>query len=174
MTTTIGTSVQVRDFGYRHSSRKKAALAGINLDIAPGERVLLTGDSGSGKSTLLAALAGVLGDDSEGETFGSMLVDASSVGLVLQDPDSQVIASRIGDDVAFGCENLQVPSEQIWSRVEQALDMVGLDLPLNHPTKYLSGGQKQRLALAGVIAMGARLILLDEPTANLDLSLIHI
>lgn len=168
MTTTIGTSVQVRDFGYRHSSRKKAALAGINLDIAPGERVLLTGDSGSGKSTLLAALAGVLGDDSEGETFGSMLVDASSVGLVLQDPDSQVIASRIGDDVAFGCENLQVPSEQIWSRVEQALDMVGLDLPLNHPTKYLSGGQKQRLALAGVIAMGARLILLDEPTANLD------
>lgn len=168
MTTAIGTSVQVRNFGYRHASRKNPALQGINLDIAPGERVLLTGDSGSGKSTLLAALAGVLGDDTEGEATGSLLVDASSVGLVLQDPDSQVIASRVGDDVAFGCENLQVPRDQIWTRVERALGMVGLDLPLSHPTKYLSGGQKQRLALAGVIAMGAGLILLDEPTANLD------
>ncbi len=168
MTTAIGTRVTIRDFGYRHASRRKPALQGINLDIAPGERVLLSGDSGSGKSTLLAALAGVLGDETEGETYGSLLVDASSVGLVLQDPDSQVIASRIGDDVAFGCENLQIPREEIWRRVETALAMVGLDLPLSHPTKYLSGGQKQRLALAGVIAMGARLILLDEPTANLD------
>lgn len=168
MTTTMGTQVTVRNFGYRHASRKKPAFSNIILDIAPGERVLLTGDSGSGKSTLLAALAGVLGDDTEGQTYGSLLVDASSTGLVLQDPDSQVIASRVGDDVAFGCENLGIPREEIWPRVEQALDMVGLDLPLDHPTRHLSGGQKQRLALAGVIAMGARLILLDEPTANLD------
>ncbi|GAB3596038.1 Putative HMP/thiamine import ATP-binding protein YkoD [Corynebacterium faecale] len=168
MTTTIGTRVTVRDFGYRHASRKKPAFQGINMTIEPGERILLTGDSGSGKSTLLAALAGVLGDDTEGETYGSLLIDAAAVGLVLQDPDSQVIASRIGDDVAFGCENLKVPREQIWPRVERALDMVGLTLPLDHPTRHLSGGQKQRLALAGVIAMGANLILLDEPTANLD------
>ncbi len=89
-------------------------------------------------------------------------------GLVLQDPDSQVILARVGDDVAFGCENLGVPRAQIWPRVEAALDAVGLDVPLEHPTKALSGGQKQRLALAGVLAMGPGLVLLDEPTANLD------
>lgn len=168
MTVAIGTRVIARNFGYRHASRKNPALQNISFDIAPGERVLLTGASGSGKSTLLAALAGVLGGGEEGESSGELLCDASSVGLVLQDPDSQVIASRIGDDVAFGCENMGVPRAEIWPRVEQALEMVGLNLPLSHPTKYLSGGQKQRLALAGVIAMGARLILLDEPTANLD------
>ncbi|MFP7366037.1 ABC transporter ATP-binding protein [Corynebacterium callunae] len=168
MTVAIGTRVIARNFGYRHASRKNPALSNINFDIAPGDRVLLTGASGSGKSTLLAALAGVLGGGEEGESSGELLCDASSVGLVLQDPDSQVIASRIGDDVAFGCENMGIPRAEIWPRVERALDMVGLNLPLSHPTKYLSGGQKQRLALAGVIAMGARLILLDEPTANLD------
>src|SRR5699024_688611 len=128
----------------------------------------ISGDSGSGKSTLLSALAGVLGGDDEGTLRGELTINAEAVGLVLQDPDSQVIASRVGDDVAFGCENLSLPREEIWRRVNQALEMVGLDLSLEHPTARLSGGQKQRLALAGVIAMGAELILLDEPTANLD------
>src|SRR5699024_1555614 len=139
MTTTMGTQVTVRNFGYRHASRKKPAFSNITLDIAPGERVLLTGDSGSGKSTLLAALAGVLGDDTEGQTYGSLLVDASSTGLVLQDPDSQVIASRVGDDVAFVCEDLGIPREGRWQRVEQALVMFGRDLPLGHPRRQLSG-----------------------------------
>lgn len=166
-----GASVQARDFGWRHASRQQPALSGVNLDIAPGQRVLLTGNSGSGKSTLLSALGGVLGDAEEGESCGSLRVDAAetpTVGMVLQDPDSQVISSRIGDDVAFGCESLGVPREEIWPRVEHSLDLVGLDLPLSHPTAHLSGGQKQRLALAGVMAMGANLLLLDEPTANLD------
>lgn len=163
-----GAAVTARDFGWRHASRSLPALRAINLDISPGQRVLLTGDSGSGKSTLLAALAGVLGDDSDGEQTGTLEVDGATVGLVLQDPDSQVISSRVGDDVAFGCENLGVERTEIWRRVGAALEMVGLDLPLDHPTAHLSGGQKQRLALAGVIAMGATLILLDEPTANLD------
>lgn len=88
--------------------------------------------------------------------------------MVLQDPDSQVILERVGDDVAFGCENLGVPRDEIWARVGAALEDVGLDLPLNHPTSALSGGQKQRLALAGVIAMRPGVLLLDEPTANLD------
>ncbi|WP_080795662.1 ABC transporter ATP-binding protein [Corynebacterium pacaense] len=166
MTIATGARVEARRFSYRHGSRRDPALSDVSFRIEPGERVLLTGDSGSGKSTLLAALAGVLDDD--GEPSGSLLVDADSTGLVLQDPDAQTVASRIGDDVAFGCENLGVPREEIWPRVEAALEMVGLDLPLDHPTRHLSGGQKQRLALAGVIAMGARLILLDEPTANLD------
>jgi energy-coupling factor transport system ATP-binding protein len=117
----------------------------------------------------------VLGGDEEGESTGELLVDGAPAvatrgraGLVLQDPDSQVILARAGDDVAFGCENLGVPRAEIWPRVESALDAVGLDVPLDHPTKALSGGQKQRLALAGMLAMRPGLVLLDEPTANLD------
>ncbi len=153
-------------FSYRHSGRKDFALSGLNFEINPGEQVLLLGASGSGKSTLLAAICGVLGDD-DGEASGILTVDGT-VGMVLQDPDSQVIASRVGDDVAFGMENLRMPREEIWRRVPWALELVGLDLSLDHPTSQLSGGQKQRLALAGVLAMGADIILLDEPTANLD------
>jgi energy-coupling factor transport system ATP-binding protein len=147
----------------------------LTFAIRPGERVLLLGASGAGKSTLLQALAGVLGGPDEGEQQGELLVDGrpaagvrGEVGLVLQDPDSQVVLARVGDDVAFGCENLGVPREEIWRRVDAALDAVGLDLPRSHPTSSLSGGQKQRLALAGVLAMRPRLLLLDEPTANLD------
>ena len=137
--------------------------------------MLLLGASGSGKSTLLHGLAGVLGGDDDGEALGEVLVGgrpAASArgiaGLVLQDPDAQVVLARVGDDVAFGCENLGVPREEIWPRVREALDDVGLDVPLDRPTKALSGGQKQRLALAGALAMRPGLLLLDEPTANLD------
>ncbi len=143
--------------------------------MQPGERVLLLGPSGSGKSTLLAALAGVLGGDDEGDSAGELTVAGrdprsarGSAGLVLQDPDSQVIMSRVGDDVAFGCENLGVPRDELWRRVREALDLVGLAVPLEHPTASLSGGQKQRLALAGALAMRPGLLLLDEPTANID------
>lgn len=158
--------ITARGFGYRHASRKHKALQDISFDISRGERVLLLGPSGAGKSTLLSAIAGLI-DSSEGAVDGD-LTTHGVVGMVLQDPDSQVISSRVGDDVAFGCENLRVPAEEIWPRVHEALEMVGLKLPLSHPTEKLSGGQKQRLALAGVIAMGADVIVLDEPTANLD------
>jgi len=147
----------------------------LDLAIEPGERVLLLGASGSGKSTLLQAMAGVLGGDDEGDQSGELLLDGRSpagqrgrVGLLLQDPDSQIILPRVGDDVAFGCENLGVPREEIWRRVPRALAAVGLELPFDHSTSELSGGQKQRLALAGVLAMQPGLLLLDEPTANLD------
>lgn len=147
----------------------------LDLRIEPGERVLLLGASGAGKSTLLHGLAGVLGGDEEGTETGRLLVDGmhpsrlrGQVGLVLQDPESQVVLARLGDDVAFGLENVGVPREEIWPRVRRALDRVGLRLPLDHDTSALSGGQKQRLALAGAVAVGAGLMLLDEPTANLD------
>lgn len=149
-------------------------MTSLDLSIAAGERVLLLGASGAGKSTLLRALAGVIGHD-EGEQTGELLVGGmpptalrGTSGLVLQDTDSQVILSRIGDDVAFGCENLGVPRDEIWRRVRLSLDDVGLLLPLDHPTARLSGGQRQRLALAGVLAMNPGVLLLDEPTANLD------
>ncbi|MFC4242826.1 ABC transporter ATP-binding protein [Gryllotalpicola reticulitermitis] len=150
-------------------------MSGLDLAVEPGERVLLLGPSGAGKSTLLAALAGVVGGDEEGEHQGELSVDGAApetvrgrAGLVLQDPDAQAVLPRVGDDVAFGCENLGVPREEIWPRVSAALDAVGLDVPLSHPTARLSGGERQRLAIAGVLAMRPGLLLLDEPTANLD------
>ncbi|MDQ0819207.1 energy-coupling factor transporter ATP-binding protein EcfA2 [Arthrobacter sp. V4I6] len=182
--------VTARGWGWRHAGRSRPAVNGLDLDISPGERVLLLGPSGSGKSTLLHALAGVLGDnaaDALGDNSGAVTAEDSDetgtlhidgaapraqrgrAGLVQQDPETQVVLSRLGDDVAFGAENLSVPAAEIWTRVGEALDDVGLGrLPLDHPTSALSGGQKQRLALAGILAMRPGLILLDEPTANLD------
>ncbi|QRP21671.1 ABC transporter ATP-binding protein [Corynebacterium macginleyi] len=173
------TKITARGYGWTHAGRSQPALHDIDLVIEPGERVLLCGDSGSGKSTLLAAMAGVLGSDEEGTRTGEIILEDSAgtveepgrtipVGLVLQDPDSQVISARVGDDIAFGCENLAYPREEIWRRVQQAQELVGPYVELDFSTTYLSGGQKQRLALAGVIAMGAGVVLLDEPTANLD------
>ncbi|MFE4228121.1 ABC transporter ATP-binding protein [Arthrobacter sp. NPDC056886] len=180
-------AVTARGWGWRHAGRPRPAVSGLDLDIRPGERVLLLGPSGAGKSTLLHALAGVLGDGAAGasgtagdaedaDETGSLLIDGAPpraqrgrAGLVQQDPETQVVLSRLGDDVAFGAENLAVPAAEIWPRVREALDDVGLGrLPLDHPTSALSGGQKQRLALAGILAMRPGLLLLDEPTANLD------
>jgi len=168
-------AVSAAGWGWQHSGRTRMAVHDLDLTIEPGERVLLLGPSGAGKSTLLHALAGVLGGDDEASESGRLLIDGrpaaeqrGRAGLMQQDPDSQVVLSRLGDDVAFGAENLCVPRPEIWRRVRESLDAVGLDLPLDHPTSALSGGQKQRLGLAGILAMRPGLILLDEPTANLD------
>ena len=170
-----GARVCARGWGWRHAGRKNAALSGVDLDIAPGERVLVLGPSGSGKSTLMGGLAGLLGGAEEGEATGTLTVDGVApadargrVGLLMQAPEAQVVLARVGDDVAFGMENLGVAREEIWPRVENSLEAVGLSVPLDHSTTELSGGQKQRLALASILAMGPGLLLLDEPTANLD------
>ena len=170
-----GARVCARDWGWRHAGRKNPALSGVDLDIALGERVLVLGPSGSGKSTLMGGLAGLLGGAEEGEATGTLTVDGVApaqargrVGLLMQDPEAQVVLARVGDDVAFGMENLGVAREEIWPRVEESLAAVGLSVPLDHSTTELSGGQKQRLALASILAMGPGLLLLDEPTANLD------
>ena len=175
-------AIAAEGWGWRHAGRSRPAIHGLDLRIEPGERVLLLGPSGAGKSTLLHALAGVLGDEEDdSDETGSLLIDGVAprgqrgrAGLMQQDPETQVVLSRVGDDVAFGAENLAVPRDEIWARVHEALDDVGLrtaaggGLALDHPTAALSGGQKQRLALAGILAMRPGLILLDEPTANLD------
>lgn len=167
--------VRLDGWGWRHAGRSRWAVSGISLRIEPGERVLLLGASGSGKSTLLHALAGVLGGSDEGDEAGRMLIDGQHptrlrghIGLVLQDPQSSVVLARAGDDVAFGLENLGVPRAEIWPRVRRALAAVGLTVGFDHPTAALSGGQQQRLAIAGALAMETSLLLLDEPTANLD------
>jgi energy-coupling factor transport system ATP-binding protein len=136
--------------------------------------VLLLGASGAGKSTLLAALAGLLPEDS-GEAEGTVEIDGldprkarENVGILFQDPQTQLVMARSGDDVAFGLENRGVPAEDIWPRVDEALRRVGFPYRRDRPTAALSGGEQQRLALAGVLALRPGLLLLDEPTANLD------
>jgi energy-coupling factor transport system ATP-binding protein len=149
------------------------ATAPLSFALKPGERVILRGRSGAGKSTLLAALAGVAGQ--LGQQSGELLVNGRNpqdargqIGLVLQDPYSQAVMERIGDDVAFGLENIGVPPGEMNARIGDALAGVGLHLLFDHPTDALSGGERQRLALAGVLALRPTLLLLDEPTANLD------
>ncbi|WP_425560513.1 ATP-binding cassette domain-containing protein, partial [Luedemannella flava] len=154
-------------------------MRGVHLRIERGERVLLLGPSGAGKSTLLAALAGLLAADS-GEQEGTLTVGgadprerrraagARRTGVLFQDPQTQLVMARCGDDVAFGLENLGVRRDAIWPRVAEACALVGFPYGPDRGTDALSGGEQQRLALAGVLAPDPDLLLLDEPTANLD------
>ena len=171
--TAQGAVVQLHDLTWRPFGRREPVLAGISLRIEAGSRVLLSGPSGSGKSTLLRALAGVLTSTESGELTGSVLVDGSqatgsSVALMMQDPHDALVAGRVGRDVAFGPESFAVPRDEMWSRVRAALACVGFPYDQDHATGALSGGETQRLALAGVLALTPRLVLLDEPTSMLD------
>lgn len=170
-----GAVIEARGWGWRHAGRRAWAVRGLDLRIEAGERVLLLGPSGAGKSTLLLALAGLLDPSGGGEAEGTLRVDGRDPraardrsGILFQDPEAQIILGRSGDDVAFGLENRCVPTDSIWPRVDAALDAVGFAYGRDHPTHALSGGEKQRLALAGTMALGPALLLLDEPTANLD------
>ncbi|HEX2767200.1 MAG TPA: ABC transporter ATP-binding protein [Candidatus Limnocylindria bacterium] len=167
--------VEARGWGYRHAGRRAWAVRGVDLVIEPGERVLLLGPSGAGKSTLLLALAGLLDPSGGGEMEGTLLVDGRDAreardrsGMLFQDPESQIVMARAGDDVAFGLENRCVPTDAIWPRVDAALAAVAFPYGRDRPTHALSGGEQQRLALAGTLALNPGLLLLDEPTANLD------
>jgi energy-coupling factor transport system ATP-binding protein len=171
--------VQLNRYGFRYLANSRWTVRNIDLDVAAGERVLLLGPSGSGKSTLLQAIGGLLGTDA-GDIEGGIAIDGAPVrpatgghdqsgtGFVFQDPDSQLVMSRCGDEVAFGLENAGVPRDEIWPRVRQALDAVGFHYGLDRPTTALSGGERQRLVLAGALVLRPGLLLLDEPTANLD------
>lgn len=169
------TGLEARDLGWTPLGAARPVLSGVDLRVEPGERVLLAGASGAGKSTLLRALAGVLGEAEPGDLTGRVTIDGSDirpgdgrVGLLLQDPTSSLVAGTVGRDVAFGPENLGVPRSEIHARVERALAAVGFPYGTGHRTSALSGGETQRLALAGVLAMRPRMLLLDEPTAMLD------
>ncbi|WP_222853573.1 ABC transporter ATP-binding protein [Fodinicola acaciae] len=170
----MAAQIRLAGWGWRHPGRKAWAVRGIDLTVQPGERVLLLGASGAGKSTLLRGLAGVL-DPEVGDEEGTMHIDGAHprehrepVGYLQQDPESQLVMARCGDDVAFGLENLAVAADRIWPRVDAALETVGFGYDRDWPTAALSGGEQQRLALAGVLAQRPGLLLLDEPTANID------
>ncbi len=152
------------------------AVCGIDLDLSSGECVALIGSNGSGKSTLAKHLNALLVP-----TAGEVRVDGldtrdpdavwavrQRVGMVFEHPDDQIVAAVVEEDVAFGCENLGLPSAEIRARVDMALRTVGLDHLRRHPPHLLSGGQKQRVAIAGILAMRPRCMILDEATAMLD------
>ncbi|KAA1395482.1 ABC transporter ATP-binding protein [Aeromicrobium ginsengisoli] len=154
-------------FTWRPLGRRNPVVAGLDLVIEPGERVLLVGPSGAGKSTLLYGLAGALGTTIAGELSGTAEVEGR-LGLLLQNPADAIVAERMGRDVAFGPENAGMSRAEIWSRVDEALASVGLTYGRDHFSAALSGGEQQRLALAGVLAMRPDVLLLDEPTSMLD------
>ena len=152
------------------------AVDGVNMDIQPGEFVAVLGHNGSGKSTLAKHLNALLYP-----TEGTVFVDGKDVkqpanlwdvrqtaGMVFQNPDNQIIGQVVEEDVGFGPENLGVPTNEIWERVEESLKAVGMYQYRKHSPNKLSGGQKQRVSIAGVIAMHPKCIILDEPTAMLD------
>ena len=151
-------------------------LDGVDLEIAPGSFVAILGHNGSGKSTLAKHLNAILlpsggkvyvqGMDTTDED--KLLDIRRAVGMVFQNPDNQIVANVVEEDVAFAPENLGVPSEEIRRRVDEALAMVGMSQYATHAPHLLSGGQKQRIAIAGVIAMRPNCIVMDEPTAMLD------
>ena len=157
-------------------NQEMTALKGINLSIAPGEFVAIIGTNGSGKSTLARHINGLL-LPTEGQCLVAGM-DTSleenlwpvrqQVGMVLQNPDNQIVAAIVEEDVAFGLENIGVPGPEIRPRVQQALEVVGMTEYAKHAPHRLSGGQKQRVAIAGVLALEPRCIVFDEPTAMLD------
>ena len=169
--------IKVQDVRFRYDPEQpKYAVDGVSLDIRRGEFVAVLGANGCGKSTLAKHFNAILLPEA-----GTVLVEGmdtrnedhlydvrQKVGMVFQNPDNQIVATIVEEDVAFAPENLGVPSEEIRRRVDEALKLVGMYDYRLHAPHLLSGGQKQRVAIAGVIAMRPRCIVLDEPTAMLD------
>lgn len=163
-------------FRYEGEDSERSALNGASLEIDEGNFVAILGHNGSGKSTLAKHFNGILIPQSGSVTVCGMdtkdeskLLDIRrTVGMVFQNPDNQIVSSIVEDDVAFAPENLGVPSDEIRQRVDEALKLVDMYEYRKHSPHLLSGGQKQRVAIAGVIAMKPRCIVLDEPTAMLD------
>ena len=171
--------IQARDLTFRYTTAEGVAptvLDQVNLDIEAGSFVAILGHNGSGKSTfakhlnaILLPTAGKVYVDGMDTTDEDKLLDIRrTIGMVFQNPDNQIVASVVEEDVAFAPENLGVPSDEIRRRVDEALEAVGMTEYARHAPHLLSGGQKQRVAIAGVLAMRPRCIVLDEPTAMLD------
>jgi energy-coupling factor transport system ATP-binding protein len=173
-------ALSIENLAFRYRDRTDQALKGISLEVEPGELLLVAGASGCGKTTLIRCLNGLIPRSYKGELSGKILLHGQEtrsltlarisqiVGTVLQDPERQILGTRVGSEVAFGLENLGLPRDEILTRVGASLDYLGISALRSRETFNLSGGEKQKVALAGVLAMRPDILLLDEPLASLD------
>lgn len=180
----MGIAIRLKEVSFKYDGAKENVLENINLTVEYGETVLLSGVSGEGKSTLLSIINGVIPFVNSGEFSGSVKIDGKDVtklkisersklvGTVLQNADEQIIYDLVNEEIAFGCENLNIASEEIDRRIERFTTLMQIEK--NAKTKTLSGGQKQRLITASTLAMEQKIIILDEPLANLDTHTAHI
>ncbi|MDU2132630.1 energy-coupling factor transporter ATPase [Finegoldia magna] len=168
--------IEIKNLSFQYEGSSKKVLKNLNIDIKEGEFVCVLGHNGSGKSTL-AKLINAQYIPTEGDILvGNMntkdddsLWDIREMcGMVFQNPDNQLVATIVEEDVAFGPENLGVPREELRRRVDECLELVGMSEYKRHSPALLSGGQKQRIAIAGILAMNPKCLLMDEPTAMLD------
>ncbi len=172
--------IEVKDLGFKYAGTDFYAIRGVNLEIDEGEFVVLAGKSGCGKTTLLRCLNGLIPHFYEGEFEGRVLIDgidtrecpphilSQKAGMVFQNPDNQLFALSVEADIAFPLENLGLPREEIRDRVEWALKLLGIEELRKRSPFELSAGQKQKVAIASVLAMKPKILLLDEPTSSLD------
>ena len=172
--------ISFRNFSFQYRAQKRPTLTDINLEIYPGERVLIAGPSGSGKSTLAGCINGLNPFSNPGACTGTLTVDgvdaphsslfelSAHVGTVLQDPDGQFIGLTVGEDIAFALENSCTPQDEMHAITRHAAELVGIENHLGYAPHELSGGQKQRVSLAGVMVDQVKILLFDEPLANLD------
>ena len=172
--------ISFKNFSFQYRAQKKPTLKEINLDIYPGERVLIAGPSGCVKSTLAGCINGLNPFSNPGECSGELIVDgvdapkssifqlSAHVGTVLQDPDGQFIGLTVGEDIAFALENSCMPQDEMHEITRHAAELVGIQDHLDYAPHELSGGQKQRVSLAGVMVDQVKILLFDEPLANLD------
>lgn len=172
--------ISFQNFNFQYRAQKQPTLHDINLDIYPGERVLIAGPSGSGKSTLASCVNGLIPFSYPGTCTGSLTVDgvdapnssifelSGHVGTVLQDPDGQFIGLTVAEDIAFALENQCVPQGKMHEITHRVAKLVGVESHLGNAPHELSGGQKQRVSLAGVMVDEVKILLFDEPLANLD------
>ena len=172
--------ISFRNFSFQYRAQKRPTLPDINLEIYPGERVLIAGPSGSGKSTLAGCINGLNPFSNPGACTGTLTVDgvdaphssifelSAHVGTVLQDPDGQFIGLTVGEDIAFALENSCTPQDEMHAITRHAAELVGIENHLGYAPHELSGGQKQRVSLAGVMVDQVKILLFDEPLANLD------
>lgn len=180
----MGIAIRLKEVSFKYDGAKENVLENINLTVEYGETVLLSGVSGEGKSTLLSIINGVIPFVNSGEFSGSVEIGGKDVtklkiserskliGTVLQNADEQIIYDLVNEEIAFGCENLNIASEEIDRRIERFTTLMQIEK--NAKTKTLSGGQKQRLITASTLAMEQKIIILDEPLANLDTHTAHI
>ncbi len=174
------TAVEIRNLTFQYRIREEPAIQDINLDLVPGELMLVVGASGSGKSTLMRCINGLVPRSYRGEISGSiklfgediqtlsMAKLSQTVGTLLQDPERQIVTSYVRNEVAFGLENLARPREEILDQIDETLSFLNIEKLKERATFELSGGEKQIVSVAGVLAMKPKILLLDEPLASLD------